>query len=68
MENLFQKFADITHNGDASAYWEAEAKRYPLCRVGEAGEVAELIHFLASDAASFMTGGLYLIDGGLVAG
>ena len=67
-ENLFQKFADITHNGDASAYWEAEAKRYPLCRVGEAGEVAELIHFLASDAASFMTGGLYLIDGGLVAG
>ena len=67
-ENLFQKFADITHNGDASAYWEAEAKRYPLCRVGEAGEVAELIHFLASDAASFMTGGLYLIDGVLVAG
>lgn len=67
-EKLFQKFADITHNGDASAYWEAEAKRYPLCRVGEAGEVAELIHFLASDAASFMTGGLYLIDGGLVAG
>lgn len=66
--NLFQKFADITHNGDASAYWEAEAKLYPLGRVGEPHEVAELIHFLASDAASFITGGLYLIDGGLVAG
>lgn len=24
--NLFQKFADITHNGDASAYWKAEAE------------------------------------------
>lgn len=66
--NLFQKFADITHNGDASAYWQAESELYPLGRVGEPHEVAELIHFLASDAASFITGGLYLIDGGLVAG
>lgn len=66
--NLFQKFADITHNGDASAYWKAEAELYPLGRVGEPSEVAELIHFLASDSASFITGGLYLIDGGLVAG
>ena len=40
----------------------------PLGRVGEPPEVAELIYFLASDAASFITGGLYLIDGGLVAG
>lgn len=66
--NLFLKFADITHNGDANAYWEAEAELYPLGRVGEPPEVAELIYFLASDAASFITGGLYLIDGGLVAG
>ena len=66
--NLFQKFADITHNGDASAYWKAESDLYPLGRVGEAPEVAELIYFLASDSASFITGGLYLIDGGLVAG
>ena len=66
-ERLFQSFADITHGGDAEAYWRAEAALYPLGRVGEAPEVAELIHFLASDAASFMTGGLYLVDGGLVA-
>ena len=67
-EKLFQSFADITHGGDASAYWKSEAGLYPLGRVGEAYEVAELMYFLASDAASFMTGGLYLVDGGLTAG
>lgn len=67
VDKLFQSFADITHGGDVSAYWEAEAAQYPLGRVGEASEVAELFAFLASDRASFMTGGLYLIDGGLVA-
>lgn len=67
-ETLFQSFADITHGGDAGAYWKAEAALYPLGRVGEAHEVAELMYFLASDAASFMTGGLYLVDGGLTAG
>lgn len=66
-ESLFQKFADITHGGNADAYWEAEAAQYPLGRVGEAHEVAELVFFLAGDAASFMTGGLYLVDGGFVA-
>lgn len=66
-ENLFQSFADITHNGDANAYWKSEAELYPLKRVGTASEVAELVYFLASDKASFITGGLYLIDGGLTA-
>lgn len=41
---------------------------HPLGRVGTAEEVAELIAFLASDRASFCTGGDYLVDGGLKAG
>lgn len=66
-EKFFQSFADITHNGDASAYWKSEAELYPVGRVGMPEEVAELIYFLTTDAASFITGGLYLVDGGLTA-
>ncbi len=40
----------------------------PLKRVGTPEEVAELAAFLASDKASFCTGGDYKIDGGLLAG
>lgn len=36
----------------------------PLARLGEVSEVAELILFLASDKAGFITGANYLVDGG----
>ena len=39
----------------------------PLGRVGEAGEVADLIVFLASDESSFITGAEIAIDGGACA-
>jgi NAD(P)-dependent dehydrogenase (short-subunit alcohol dehydrogenase family) len=37
---------------------------HPLGRVGEASEVADLIYFLASDKAAWITGATYAIDGG----
>jgi NAD(P)-dependent dehydrogenase (short-subunit alcohol dehydrogenase family) len=40
---------------------------HPLGRLGTAAEVAELVAWLASDAASFATGGYYAIDGGYLA-
>lgn len=38
----------------------------PLGRVGDAREVAEVIAFLASDAASYVTGQTIVVDGGSV--
>jgi 3alpha(or 20beta)-hydroxysteroid dehydrogenase len=43
---------------------EEVAKRLPLRSIGEPGDVARLIVFLASDDAGYITGSEYLIDGG----
>lgn len=40
---------------------------HPIGRLGEAPEVAELILWLGSDKASFVTGGYYAVDGGYLA-
>jgi 3-oxoacyl-[acyl-carrier protein] reductase len=49
----------------ADDYYRQTAKDIPLGRVGEAEEVANVIAFLASDAASYVTGTSVNLDGGM---
>lgn len=46
---------------------EALAAKHALGRLGTSQEVADLVAFLASDAASFISGSYHLVDGGYAA-
>lgn len=49
-----------------AAFLEHSKSTHPLGRVGQTYEIAELITFLASERASWITGATYSIDGGRV--
>ena len=49
---------------DYQNFLEHSKTTHPLGRVGEPAEVAELIYFLASEKALWITGATYEIDGG----
>jgi len=51
----------------ADEHRRAHAAATPLGRMGQAEEIARTILFLASDAASFITGAAVVADGGLTA-
>lgn len=48
------------------AAWEAYGKLHPLGRVGKLIEVVNAIAMLASDKASFLTGVILPVDGGMI--
>jgi len=54
--------------GELGDRFLAEAARRPLGRVGKPEEIAQAALYLASDAASFVTGTALVVDGGGLAG
>ena len=60
IETPLTKFG-IEERPDMYEVWK---EMTPMGRVGQPDEIASVVHFLASDAASLMTGSIVLVDGG----
>jgi NAD(P)-dependent dehydrogenase (short-subunit alcohol dehydrogenase family) len=65
---MMQSLGDQLGGGNPAAFRDFVNSRIPMARYGRNEEIAQLIAFLSSDAASYCNGGLYVADGGYLAG
>ena len=69
---LFRSGTTATELAAKAVLTSEEAKnkimmRTPLKRLGEPSEIADVVAFLASDASSYITGEIIMVDGGRMA-
>lgn len=64
---MMRSLEDGMMPGNAEQAHDVIAGTIPLGRYGEPGDVADLMCFLAGDEAQFLTGGVYMVDGGISA-
>jgi NAD(P)-dependent dehydrogenase (short-subunit alcohol dehydrogenase family) len=67
VQGIWEKGAGLVSGGDLSEREAAAAAVYPLKRIGTPDDIANLALFLASDESSWITGAVYVVDGGKTA-
>jgi NAD(P)-dependent dehydrogenase (short-subunit alcohol dehydrogenase family) len=64
----FTPTARVGHLASDADFLESRAKKVPLGRIATPADIAELVAWLCTDAAGFITGQSINIDGGVTAG
>ena len=64
---MLRATAALASPADPEATLAAWGGKHPMGRIGRPGEIADVVLFLASEKASFITGEYVCVDGGLMA-
>lgn len=65
MTDRFREGAEKS-DGDNQDYYQKQVVELPVGRFGEPEEIADMVAFLASERASYVTGAAIRVDGGLI--